>query len=304
MPVPRVTQTIAAIALLWALLAGAQDLQIIELRYRLAEQVLPSLQPLVEPGGVLTGMESTLFVRTSPGNFEQIRQAVALLDREPRQLLISVGQGTVETVAGSSVHGSATVGSGDVQVGVNRPPASDSSASVQVRQNTQRANLQNVSSVRTIEGNEAYVAVGQLVPLTSTQVTPGYYGPLVQQSTEYRDVSTGFYATVRITGDLVTLDISPQQQRLRSTTARHGDRHGQQRVERQRPAWRMAAAGSGERIDGQQRPRPAGLGSTHHRIPVRSMGQGRRGSLSVTSLPGALPARRTPSPRGTAPVRG
>ena len=66
---------------LWIAVASAQDLQIIELRYRLADQVLPSLQPLVEPGGVLTGMDSTLFVRTSPDNFAQIRQAVALLDR-------------------------------------------------------------------------------------------------------------------------------------------------------------------------------------------------------------------------------
>ena len=203
---------------LWIAVASAQDLQIIELRYRLADQVLPSLQPLLEPGGVLTGMDSTLFVRTSPGNFEQIRQAVALLDRAPRQLLISVGQGTVETVADSSVHGSATIGSGDVQVGVNRPPGTDSGATVQVRQATQRADLQNVSSIRTSEGNEAYVAVGQLVPLTSTQVTPGYHGPIVQQSTGYHDVSTGFYATVRVNGDLVTLDISPQQQRLRGTT--------------------------------------------------------------------------------------
>ena len=208
---------VTTLLLLWIPVSGAQSLQIIELHYRLADQILPSLQPLVEPGGVLSGTDSTLFVRTSPGNFEQIRQAVALLDRAPRQLLISVGQGTVETVADSSVHGSATIGSGDVQVGINERPGADSGASVQVRQNTQRANLQNVSSIRTLEGNEAYVAVGQVVPLTSTQVTPGYHGPIVQQSTEYHDVSTGFYATARINGDLVTLDISPQRQRLRST---------------------------------------------------------------------------------------
>ena len=208
---------VTMLLLLWFPVSDAQSLQIIELHYRLADQILPSLQPLVEPGGVLSGTDSTLFVRTSPGNFEQIRQAVALLDRAPRQLLISVGQGTVEAVADSSVRGSATIGSDDVQVGINEPPGADSGASVQVRQHTQRANLQNVSSIRALEGNEAYVAVGQIVPLPSAQVTPGYYGPTVQQSTEYHDVSTGFYATVRINGDLVTLDISPQQQRLRGT---------------------------------------------------------------------------------------
>ena len=76
-----------AAATLWLGAAVAQDLQIIELRYRLADEVLPTLLPLVEPGGVLTGTDATLFLKASPGNVEQIRQAVALLDREPRQLL-------------------------------------------------------------------------------------------------------------------------------------------------------------------------------------------------------------------------
>jgi type II secretory pathway component GspD/PulD (secretin) len=100
---PAVCAAAVVAALLWTTYAVAQQLQIIELRYRLAEQILPALQPLVEAGGVLTGTEATLFVRTSHENFEQIRQAVALLDRAPRQLLISVGQGTVETLEDATV---------------------------------------------------------------------------------------------------------------------------------------------------------------------------------------------------------
>ena len=207
------------VATLWLGTALAQSLEIIELRYRLADQVLPTLLPLVEPGGVLTGTESTLFLRTSPENVEQIRQAVALLDREPRQLVVSVGQGTVETIDAADVRGSATIGSGDLQVGVNRPPASTSGAELRASQVTQRANLDNVSTVRTIEGSEAWIAIGQLAPLTTTQVVPGWHGPTVVESTEYRSVSTGFYATARLTGDdRVTLELSPQQQRLRSSS--------------------------------------------------------------------------------------
>jgi type II secretory pathway component GspD/PulD (secretin) len=200
-------------------IVAAQELQIIELRYRLADQVMPVLQPLVEPGGVLTGMDSTLFVRTSAANFEQIRQAVALLDRKPRDLLISVGQGTVRSIDDASVRGSATVGGDDVQVGVNRPPSGDTSVSASVRQSAQQADLHDISTVRAIEGNEAWISIGQLVPLTTTQVTPGYHGAIVQQSTEFHDVSTGFYATVRLSGDFVTLDISPRQPRVRSSNS-------------------------------------------------------------------------------------
>lgn len=194
--------------------ASAQELQVIELRHRLAEQVLPALQPLVEPGGVITGTDSMLFVRTSPANLEQIRQAVAALDRRLRQLRVTVGQGTVEADVDSSVRGSATVGSGDVQAGINRPPSGEPGVAVTVRHSAQRANLRNVSSVTTLEGSETFIATGPSAPVVTTQVTTGPAGPNVVQTTDYRDARTGFYATPRVIGDVVTLDLSATQQRF------------------------------------------------------------------------------------------
>ncbi len=206
---------LALVLLAMAAVAVARELQLIELRYRLAAEILPVVQPLLEPGGVLTGSDDVLFVNTSPANFEQIRQAVAMLDRRPRQLMITVGQGTVTHDERTDLRGTATVGGGDVQAGVNAPPGDASGIAVAVRSRSQNADLQNTSSVRTLEGMETYVAIGQLVPLTSTQLVPGPRRTLEQTSTEYRDVSTGFFATVRLRGATVTLEVSPRQQRLR-----------------------------------------------------------------------------------------
>jgi len=205
---------LSLLAMGWFVVADAQELQVIELRHRLAEQVLPALQPLVEPGGVITGTNSMLFVRTSPANLEQIRQAVAALDRRPRQLRVTVGQGTAEAVADSAVRGSASVGGGDVQVGVNRPPVGEPGVTVTARHATRDAELRNVSSVTTLEGAETFIAIGQSAPVSTTQVTTGWAGPNVVQTTEYRDANTGFYATPRVSGDRVTLDLSPTQQRF------------------------------------------------------------------------------------------
>ena len=206
---------IAGAAILIATSLGAQELQVIDLKFRRADEIIPIVQPLLEAGGVLTGMDNVLFVRTSAGNFAQIQQAVAVLDRAPRQLLVSVGQGTATDSSSAGVRGSATVGSGDVQIGVNRPPGFEPGAQVQVESRAQQASIHNVSSVRTFEGTEAFIAIGQSAPVTTTTVTPGWNGPVVQQTTQYRDASTGFYATVRINGDRVTLDISPRQQEFR-----------------------------------------------------------------------------------------
>ncbi len=200
-------------------LATAQELEVIELKWRLAEEVVPVVQPLLAPGGVLTGTDRMLFVRTSPANLEQIRQAVAALDRRPRELNVSVGQGTVARSEATDVRGAARVGNDDVRVGVNVPPGVGTGVAVGARGGSQQANLRNVSTVRTLEGSEAWIAIGQVVPLTTTQVVSGRRGPVVYPSTAYREVSTGFYATVRLSGEYVTLEISPRQQRLRSTTS-------------------------------------------------------------------------------------
>jgi len=206
----------ATVAWLACAVALAQELTIIELRHRRAEDVIPVVQPLVEPGGVVSGVDAKLLVRTSPANLTQIRAAVEAIDRPQRQLLITVGQGTVTDTGTARARGSATIGAGDVQVGVNRPPSAQSGVQASVRGGSQQASLRNLSSVRTLEGSETWIAVGQSVPFTTSTVTPGW-GGTVQRSTTFRDVSSGFFATARLNGDLVTLEISPRQQQFQSS---------------------------------------------------------------------------------------
>jgi type II secretory pathway component GspD/PulD (secretin) len=216
MPSPAVRLCMKAIAPLLALLACSvalsQEMQVIDLHYRRADDVIPILRPLLDPGDALTGADDKLFVRAGPAALARVAQALEVVDRPQRQLLITVGQGRVTELAAADARGSATVSSGDVSIGVNRPPGTDTSAQVVVAGRRQQANLHNVSSVRAIEGVEAYVAVGQQVPFTSTDVAQGRGGTVVQTSTTYRDASTGFYAIARLSGDRVTLVISPRQQ--------------------------------------------------------------------------------------------
>lgn len=195
--------------------ARADALDTIQLHYRLAEDLLPVLQPLLPAGAALTGTGDMLLVRGDAATIEQIRAAVARLDRAPRQLLITVGQVTGAQGGGTSVRGSGTIATGSVQVGVNERPQAESGARVTVRNGTASDAVRDVASVRALEGRETYVALGQSRPFTSTSVTrPGVYPPVVTQSTEYRDVQSGFYATPRLNGDRVTLEISPHQQRV------------------------------------------------------------------------------------------
>ena len=67
-----------------------ETLEVISLRHRTVEQVLPLLRPLLAPGGALTGQSNQLIVRTSPENLAQIRAVLDAIDQPPRRLMISV----------------------------------------------------------------------------------------------------------------------------------------------------------------------------------------------------------------------
>lgn len=206
---------VIVVALVPGLAVRADSLETLTLRHRLAEDIIPILQPLVPPGAAITGTGNVLLVRADEATLAQVRDAVAELDRAPRQLLITVGQDTGSTASSGSVRGSGTVGSGDVQVGVNQPPQGQSGAQVVLRGGKTHDQIRSVSSVRALEGYEAYVAVGESRPFTSSSVVRAPHGgAVVTQTTGYRDARTGFYATPRVSGDRVTLQISPTQQQV------------------------------------------------------------------------------------------
>lgn len=163
--------------------APAQSLQIIELKHRPAAQVLPVLQPLIEPGGSVSGSGFQLFVRAGPANLEQIRQVVASLDRAPRQLIIYAKQDTARLAT--------RAGSEDRSVG-----------------NVDTAAQQ----VRAQEGVPAYVSSGAITPIDATTVTRTGKGVVVRQTVVPNEISSGFYVTPRVSGDTVFLDIGIQRE--------------------------------------------------------------------------------------------
>lgn len=219
----RVSSRAAAVcALLLALLPprapGAETLEALPLQHRTAEELVPLLEPLLPEGAVVTGTGDVLLVRADAATLQQVRAALATLDRAPRQLLITVGQSTAAALRSSSVQGSGTTGGGDVQVGVDHDPAAAPGAEVAVRSRRTYDDVAQVASVRALENHETFIAVGSARPFTSSSVVRGHRGhEIVREQTEYRDVQTGFYATARVHGDRVTLAVAPRQQYVTAT---------------------------------------------------------------------------------------
>lgn len=175
--------------LLAALPAFAQHaLEVIPLRHRTVDQVVPVLRPLLEPGGTLAGQASQLIVRTSPGNLAELRRALEAIDRPQRRLQILVRLEERAEAASRGVETSGRIGSRGARIDVR---AQDERA---------RAEDRIDQRIRVLEGGHAFIATGQ-----STAIPQ-------QEAVVIRETATGFEAVPRLSGDTVFLDILQQRE--------------------------------------------------------------------------------------------
>jgi hypothetical protein len=164
------------------------SLEVIDLRHTTAEQVLPALRPLLEPGGVLPGQRNQLLVRTSPANLAELRRALEALDAPARRLVISV------RFAGDAAERRTEIGV-DARV-------SDRGSRIEARATESRtAGSERVDQrIRVLEGSRARIATGSSRPLQLRD------GAVIQ------DIATGFDVIPRVAGDSVLLEIAPQRE--------------------------------------------------------------------------------------------
>ena len=179
------------------------SLEILSLRFRTADQVIPVLRPLLEPGGSLTGQGNQLIVRTSARNLADLRSALEAIDRPQRRLTISVRYDS----AGTSSRSGVGVGNQGVRIVDSRGSAED-----RVDQRLQ-----------VMDGGRAFISTGQSRPLTQRQVIRTPTGTVVQDTTTMQDIATGFEVVPRVTGRDVILEIAQQ----RETPGPAGTVHGQ-----------------------------------------------------------------------------
>lgn len=215
---------LSLILLLHNTVGHAQDLklEIIPLRHRLTDEILPVLQPLMAPGGTLSGMNNQLIIRTTEINLAELKQVLARIDQAARRLKIYVRQ----EVAGSGQAGEQSLSgryrSGEVGVEVSDRGRDGLSISAgngnAVRYRTYStqggSDERNLHFVQAIEGQPAFISTGQSIPVPNQTITYSPSGVFVTEGIQYRDLNSGFYVVPRVNGEQVTLSISPQRERL------------------------------------------------------------------------------------------
>jgi type II secretory pathway component GspD/PulD (secretin) len=195
-----VAHLIFAATMLGGTTAIAADLVIIDLHNRTAEELLPILKP-VAGAAALSGTDYKLFVRGDAADVGHVRQLLQVLDRAPRQLIVSVRY--TGTSANDATASEARGNVNNREIALTAGAIATSTAATQTE----------TSSVRMLEGGSAHISSGQLVPMISAafidRARGNRYGT-AGIATEYRERSTGFDVTPRVSNTGVVLDIAMQ----------------------------------------------------------------------------------------------
>ena len=200
---PLLITTFLTVAL-WSGPALSQLLvtEVIPLKYRSAADIIPVLKPLISAPGTISGIYTTLVVKTDADTLAAIKQVLSALDRAPRNLLVTVRHGVSDNLHNSGIDSSITLSTGSSQ------------GNVRVFDNRSTTDGQDTQQVRVLEGHKAFIQFGESVPLAQRAVILFGDLPTVQDSVEYQDLTTGFYALPRVTDDRGVVQISPHRRKL------------------------------------------------------------------------------------------
>jgi len=185
-------------------------IEVIELKSRSYEEILPLVQPFVGSDGTVTGMGSSLVIKAAPERVSEIKRLLATLDRPPKRLRILVDNGDNRARSSSGYRASADIKTGNGQISINSPgyPVDNSRAEVRLHDRQSSTTQSSQQFVQAMEGQPAYISSGLQVPLRTTE---RYYGggiPYQRTTTQLQDVTRGFYVVPRVSGDTVTLEIA------------------------------------------------------------------------------------------------
>jgi len=198
--------------IMFSTISSAEEtiLEVISLSNRPASEIQPLLSPLLESTDQVIADGSNLIVRTTPERLAEIKTIISKLDAPQSNLIITVIQSSQTTA--DELNAVARV---QLNIPVDDLSKSGGRISGHVYQTQDKYDNENIQTIRTMEGNTAYIKAGSTYPTQNVQIyNSGYSYPSVSTSTEFIEATTGFAVTPRLAGQQVILDVSPWSDKM------------------------------------------------------------------------------------------
>ena len=228
-PIELFRKRLAVVLLGCLLVAGASaqtTVEVITLKYRQAEEVIPVIRPMLGRDASVSNFQNQLVIRATAVELAQVKAVLASIDTPPRRLRITVSQDADVTrdrreaeISGSIGGDQARVtvpGSGSREGGNLVLRDGDDLLRARAADSRQSGSERTAQTVNVLEGASAFIRVGESRPVRNRQVeravVNGQSVERVVESVEFRDATTGFNVRPRLQGDRVTLEIEPQRE--------------------------------------------------------------------------------------------
>ncbi len=177
----------------------AEEIRVITLESRPASQILLLVSPFLEGGEKIQAQGNSLILQANLRRLDILEGLVEQLDTHPRNIRISVRQGTRQS---GGHHGT----------GYEGKPAQ---ALPEVNQYHSHDRDHLNQQVLTLEGSPAYIESGQRLPFLHYYESGGaYHDSGVSVGIEYQEVHSGFYALANVIQENAEVLMSPYKENL------------------------------------------------------------------------------------------
>ncbi len=197
----------------------AEVLRILELEHRPAEEILPVIRPLLGRGDAASASGFKLIVRAAqPATLDEIERVVRTLDVPRAALTLVVRYAAVSdrTRTHGGVSGEAALGD-RTRVVITEGESAPGGAVVEHKglrlhgvETTTTASRETVQSLRVMDGQRAYIQVGQSIPHIQQVLVLAGKQAILSQGVSLQQATTGFEVLPRVRGEQVLLEITPR----------------------------------------------------------------------------------------------
>lgn len=189
------------------------EFKIFSLQHRFANDLIPIIEPMVGADGVANAIDSQLIVRAQPERMREIEALVAKLDaaRVNRKITVSTSNNLQSQRERVEATGATKVGKVTIS---NDRKANPNSGRVDIESSSSNTQQNSKQFINMLDGERAFIRVGQLVPFTQEWITITRRYIQVDRFTDWREVTTGFAVRPRTIGNEVELEITPRIARL------------------------------------------------------------------------------------------
>lgn len=202
------------LALATASVLAETEFKIISLQHRFANDLLPTIAPMVGLGGTATGIDNQLILRAQPERMREIEAVIEKLDAVRVNRRITVSNSVQQNNQSATTEASGTVlletgRSGNVTIS-NTKHRQINGGNIVIERNTSSTRQTGNQFISVLDGERAYISSGQVIPFTQEWVSITRRYVQIERVTDWREVTTGFAVRPRTIGNQVEVEITPR----------------------------------------------------------------------------------------------